>query len=154
MSAHVEHIIDATRDAVVAVFVAKAAVTRKIKAGVCTKVSLAASLVVAIGCAEHSRPRRANAQISAYSIAENFGTMLVDQHGINTRHGKGGKRRLGRGHAREVSDHNTPGFGLPPGVNNRTLALAYVAVVPIPGLFVDGFTDGSEHLEAVQALTL
>ena len=149
MSAHVEHIIDATGDAVVAVFVAKAAVAGKIKAGVCTKVGLAASLVVAIGSAEHSRPRRANAQISAHPIAVNFGSMLVDQHGVNTRHGKGGKRRLGGGHAREVGDHYTPGFGLPPGVHNRTFALADVAVVPIPGLFVDGFTDGSEHLEAV-----
>ena len=150
--AYVEHVVHSPRNSVVTVLVAQAPVTSEIKSGIGPEIGLSAAFVVAVRGAQHSWPRRANAKVSAHPVTVDFGTLFVNQQRLNAGHGKRGKRGFRRCDPREVGDEHSTGLGLPPGVNNGALSLANMSVVPVPRFFINGLTDGSEHLKTVEFL--
>ena len=65
--------------------------------------------------------------------------------GHDAEEGAGGGAGLGGDGAGDGSDHDGTGLGLPPGVDDGAALLADHAVIPHPGLGVDGFADGAEE---------
>ncbi len=58
--------------------------------------------------------------------------------------------RLGRNCAGQRAHHDAAGFGLPPGIDNRTTLAADLAVVPHPGLGIDPFADAAKQAETAE----
>jgi len=52
------------------------------------------------------------------------------------------------------ADHEPAGLGLPPGVDDGAVASAHEAVVPLPGLGVDGLAHGAEQAQAREVVLL
>src|SRR6185437_13384596 len=63
------------------------------------------------------------------------------------------RRFLGR-HAGQVGDQDAAGLRLPPRIDDGTAALANIVMIPMPGLFVDGFTHSAEYTKRTQILIL
>ena len=66
------------------------------------------------------------------------------------------RRRAGLGgdRAGQRAEHDRPGFGLPPGVDDRAAAAADDLVIPHPGFRIDRLADGAEHAQARQVVSL
>jgi hypothetical protein len=62
--AHIQYIIHTPSDAIHALFIAQAAITREIQILIRREIGLPASFVIAIGGAKNTRPRKLDAQVS------------------------------------------------------------------------------------------
>jgi hypothetical protein len=78
----------------------------------------------------------------------------VENDGLNTEEGHSGRSWFGLNGTREWCYHDRPGLGLPPGVNDGTLLLPDVFVVPVPSLGVDGFTNTTQHSDGTEIVGL
>ena len=54
---------------------------------------------------------------------------------------------LGRNRAGQRRDHDRAGFGLPPGIDDRTTPAADDLVIPHPRFRIDRFADGAEQAQ-------
>jgi len=89
-------------------------------------------------------PRRLNSEHAVYTVTlELLAGGGVEDRGLNTEERHGGRTRLGGDGTGERSDDDRSSFGLPVRIDDRALILADVLAVPLPGLGVDGFTDGT-----------
>ena len=70
--------------------------------------------------------------------------IAIDKDGLDAEEGPCRRSRLGRGRAGKRGDQDAAGFGLPPGVDNRTPFGADLFVVPNPRLGIDTFTYGAQ----------
>src|SRR5262249_15793389 len=143
VSSDIDDIVDASGDPVVAIFVATAAVTREIFAGIGLEVRIDETLVVAIDSAHLSGPRIDDAEIAARCAALDL-AFGVDNFRLHTEERTRCGTWLESGCTWQRRDEDAAGFGLPPGVDNRTTIVADHVVVPLPGFRVDRFTDGAE----------
>ncbi|MCY1515956.1 hypothetical protein D9M68_505610 [compost metagenome] len=73
---------------------------------------------------------------------------VVHQRRLHAEEGPRGGARLQRMGARQRGHQAGAGFGLPPGVDDRTAALADVLVVPVPGFRVDRLTHRTQQAQA------
>lgn len=71
----------------------------------------------------------------------------IQDRRLDTEERHSGGTRLGRDRPREGGDDDRPSLGLPVRIDDRALVLADVLAVPLPGLWVDGFTDRAEDAE-------
>ena len=62
------------------------------------------------------------------------------------------RARFCRCRAGKRRDHDASGFGLPPGIDNRTSFLSNNLVIPHPCFGVDWFSDGSEQAERAEVV--
>ena len=77
---------------------------------------------------------------------------LVEHRGVDRRERPRGRAGLERRHARERGDHDHPGLGLPPRVDDRRVAQAHVLAVPHPRLGVDRLADRAEQAQRRQVV--
>jgi hypothetical protein len=80
--------------------------------------------------------------------------VFIHQQWLNPRQGQGGEGWLGWGDSGQIADQHTACFCLPPGIDNRTFALADMFVVPLPGFLIDGFAHRTQDAERIKMLAL
>mmetsp|Transcript_21664 Transcript_21664/g.51386 ORF Transcript_21664/g.51386 Transcript_21664/m.51386 type:complete len:326 (+) Transcript_21664:42-1019(+) len=143
VAGHVDDVVDAARDPVVAVGVAARAVARQVEA-VDGEVGLHLALVVAEHLADRRGPRGLDGE-EPLGLALEHLALLRDQRGL---HAEEGQRRAAGLHAPagdgQRRDHDAARLGLPPRVDDRAAALAHDVVVPAPRLGVDRLADRAE----------
>src|SRR3954470_24990560 len=133
MSGHVDDVIDATRDPVIAIGIAAAAVAGEIFAFVGREIGLLETGVIAIHSTHLPRPGPGDAEIALALAPEHLAFGVDDfRHDAEKRL----RRRAGLepGGAWQRRDQNAAGLGLPPGIDNRAALVANHPVIPFPGL--------------------
>lgn len=80
-------------------------------------------------------------------LSELLPSLSVQNTSDNTEERHGGTTRLGGDRTGEGLDHVGASLGLPPGIDDGTLAAPDVLVVPQPSLGVDRLADGAEDAE-------
>mmetsp|Transcript_1801 Transcript_1801/g.5446 ORF Transcript_1801/g.5446 Transcript_1801/m.5446 type:complete len:469 (+) Transcript_1801:145-1551(+) len=143
---HVDHVVHAAGDPVVAVLIAAAAVAGEVEAGD-GEVGLLVPLVVAEDVADGRRPRRLDSE-EALACAFLLLALLVDDGGLHAEEGTHRAAGLHRGALdRQRHDHDAARLRLPPRVNDRAARATDLFVVPAPRLRVDGLAHRAEQLE-------
>ena len=79
-------------------------------------------------------------------------TGVVDDLGADAGQRERGRTRLCGGGPGQRADHDPPGLGLPPGIDDRARAAADVLAVPHPRFRVDRLADGPEELQRRQVV--
>jgi len=143
VTGHVDHVVDAPGDPVVAVFIASRTVTGEIVAGVGFEIGVDHALRIAVHTADLPRPTGLYRQHATAGAAE-FLAVFIQQHGLHAEHRLGGAARLDTLRADQGAEHDAAGLGLPPGIHNRAALLAYGVEVPVPGFRVDRFADAAQ----------
>src|SRR5690606_36381119 len=136
VAADVDHVVDAAGDPVVAVGIAAAAVAAEVHAGVGLEVGVDEALVVAVDGAHLARPGVEHHQVALGFALEDL-AVGVDDRRPHAEERLGRRAGLGGDGAGDRRDQDAAGLGLPPGVDDRALALAHHVVVPAPGFRVD-----------------
>uniref|UniRef100_A0A0N4Z5G8 PE-PGRS family protein n=1 Tax=Parastrongyloides trichosuri TaxID=131310 RepID=A0A0N4Z5G8_PARTI len=121
----VDHVINAARDPVIAVFVTAAAVTGEVHARIGLEIGVEEALVVAVDRAHLARPAVGDAQI-ALGRAVQHAAFGVDDLQLDAGQGLGRRAGLGVGGPGQRRDQMAAGLGLPEGVDDRAAALADV----------------------------
>ena len=76
--------------------------------------------------------------------------MRVENDRLDTEEGYGCGSWLGFNGTREWCHDDGSGLRLPESVNDSTLLLPNVVVIPVPSFGVDGFTDTTQHSEGAE----
>ena len=76
--------------------------------------------------------------------------MRVENDRLDTEEGYGCGSWLGFNGTREWCHDDGSGLRLPESVNDSTLLLPNVVVIPVPSFGVDGFTDTTQHSESAE----
>ena len=107
--------------------------------------------MIAVKCPEHVRPRLRHHKQTALIVTETFPCFR-----LNVRHDSRQRlraaSRFGRRHARQRAEHDAAGFGLPPGVDDRTLLATNHFVIPHPRFRIDRFSDRSKKTQTRQVV--
>src|SRR6476620_2893791 len=140
VAGHVQTIINAANDPKITVFVAARAVAREIIPFKFAPILLCVTRIVAVDRAQHRRPWPANNQFTA-DIRADFLSLLIDDGRIDAEERKRCTTRLGWYRARQRSDHDRAGLGLPPRIDYGTTFAADDFVVPHPGFRIDRFAN-------------
>ena len=149
MPRDVENVVDTAHDADVALIVRARTIAGEVilAVEVLRVVALPEALRIAPDAAQHAGPGLLDDELAALALAGGGPVVLVD-----LRHDAGerpvGRARLEGHRARQRRDQDAAGLGLPPGVHDRQLVLADVAVVPHPGLGVDRLAHRAEDAQA------
>src|SRR6266576_3254740 len=156
----VDDVIDAPEDAIVTVGGEHGAVRRIVRpvAPVLALRILVVLFVVlrdeALGVAPNglhdARPGIADANVAGVSRAcFHFLSFLVPNDRINAEDRRTGAARLHEVERRLGAAEESPGFRLPPGVDDDCFALANDFVIPLPDFRLDRFANGGHVLEVV-----
>ena len=143
----VDHVIHASGDPVVTVFVAARAVAGEILAGEHLEIGVDEALMVAINGAHLAGPGTLDAQGAGNGPVQ-FMALVVHQARLHAKTGPGSGTGFQCRGARVRGDEDAAGLGLPPGVGDGAAAVADYVVVPFPGFRVDRFADAAEHAQA------
>ena len=153
VAADVDHVVDPPNDAVHPVGIAPGAVTSEVLAFEGTEVDVAAALVVAVGGADHRRPRARDTEV-ALGLPLHRVPVSVHEDRLDAGERQAGVGRLHRAVGAEAADQDAARLGLPPGVDERAPAAADDIVVPLPRLLVDGLPHRSDDLQCGQVVSL
>ena len=137
VAAHVDHVVDPADDAEHAVGVAPGPVTGEVLALEGAEVDVAAPLVVAVGGADHGRPRAVDAEV-AFGLPFQGVAVAVHEDGRYAGQRISGVGGLHGAVSAEPADEDAAGLGLPPRIDERTASATDDVVVPLPSLLVDG----------------
>ena len=154
VSRHVQYVVDAAGDPVVAVPVAPAAVTGEVHAAVRAEVGLDEALVIAVDRSGLPRPGPLQAKVAALVVPREFVAVRIHEHRLDAEEGQGRGARFKRRGARQRRDQDAAGLGLPPGVDDRATSVAHHVVVPLPDLRVDRFADRPENAQRTAVVRL
>ncbi|MCY1362853.1 hypothetical protein D9M69_495900 [compost metagenome] len=143
VAGHVDHIVDAPGDPVVAIFIAPRAVTGEVVAGVGLEVGVDHALRVAIDTADLCRPAGLYGQYAAAGALD-FLALLVEQHRLHAEHRLCRTTGLDPLGTDQRAEHDAAGFGLPPSVDDRATLFADLMEIPFPGFRVDRFANRAE----------
>ena len=147
MSGHVQHVVDAPEQPVVAVAVEARAVAREVDAvRPLAPVLLLEALRIAVDAAQHARPRLRERQQAAAFL--NALAAAVRISGVMPGNGFVADPGFERRDARQRRDQDVSRLRLPPRVDDRTPAAADVFVVPHPRFGVDRLADRSEQAQS------
>src|SRR6516164_9659736 len=133
---NVEHIVHAAHDPEIAILILTGAVGGEVGLRDLVPVLLAIAFVVAVDRAQHGRPWLANHQEPAL-VRRHRVALFVHDFGHDAGEWARGRAGFGGDGAGERRDHDHAGFGLPPGIDDRTALVADHFVVPDPGFRVD-----------------
>jgi len=148
MTGYVEDIVDAAGDPDVIVLISSGAVSREVVAGIRGHVDVEVAVVVSETGAGHAGPGLFDGEDSfGYGGGDFVSSLGVEYDRVDAVEGEGAAAGLHGGDVRQVGDDVASGLGLPVGVNNSSFLVANGVVVPAPGLWVDGLTDGAEDPE-------
>ena len=139
VAAHVDDIVDAAGDPVVAVLVPTGPVPGEVVARVLGEVGLAEPLVIAMHGTGLTGPGGAQAEGTRDAVAlQGSASGGVHDDGLHTEEGQGGRARLGGCDTRDGRDEDAAGLGLPPGVHDGAAPVPDDVVIPAPDFGVDG----------------
>ena len=85
---------------------------------------------------------------------EDFSGNRIENNRFNAEEGHGSGSRLSFDSTREWGHNDGSGLSLPESVNDGTLLLADVVVVPVPSFGVDRLADGTQHSESAEVVGL
>lgn len=80
--------------------------------------------------------------------------MRIENNRLNAEEGHGSGSWLGFNGTREWGQNDGSGLGLPESVNDGTLPLADVVVVPVPSFGVDRLANSTQHSESAEVVGL
>src|SRR5712692_3344371 len=143
MSADVDDIVYPAHDPETAVFIFAGAVPGKVHTGNLRPVLANVAIGIVVDGAQHAGPGFGDYQESAGTLRHRLafhGNDLGNDAGKRP----GGRTGLGRDGARERRDHDVAGFGLPPGIDDRTAIMADDFAVPHPSLGINWLADGPQ----------
>jgi hypothetical protein len=106
VSAHVDHIVHATDDAVAAVGIALGTVAAEVVAGVAAEVGLLVALVIAPSGAHDARPRELDAEHAFHFVLRDLLAVGGKQHGLHAGQWPRRVARLFIGDTRDGRDHD------------------------------------------------
>ena len=141
---HVDHVVDASGDPVVAVLVAAAAVAGEVHALVGGEVGLHEALVIAEHASRLPRPAVEDDEVAGGGALEQ-GALLVDERGLDAEERLRRRAGLQRDGAGQRRDENAARLRLPPGVDDGAALFADHVVVPLPGFRIDRLADGAQE---------
>src|SRR5690606_4754278 len=136
VAGNVEHVVHATGDPPVAVFVTTRTVTGEVHAAESLEVGVDEAVVVTVQGTCLTRPGIDDHQVALGRAFDDV-AQVVHQRRLHAEERPCGGARLQAMGARQRGHQAGSGFGLPPGVDDRATALADVLVVPLPGFRVD-----------------
>ncbi|CAH0311906.1 hypothetical protein SRABI106_04077 [Rahnella aquatilis] len=140
MAGNIEHVINTACYPVITVFVTTRTVTAKVHIFKRGEIGLLETFMVTKQCTRLTRPRIGDDQIAfACSFLRN--AFVVYQSRLNTEERPRCRTRFQLSGTRQRGYHETAGFGLPPGIDNRALAVTNSPVVPLPGFRVNRFAN-------------
>ncbi len=140
----IDDVVHPAGDPVIPVLVAPAAIAREISAGIGGEIGLEEALVVAPHGAHLAGPAVRQAQI-AFTCAVQLSAFGIHDDGSYSGQRQGRAARFQVGRARQGRNQRPTCFGLPPGIHDRTAALADHAVIPFPGFGIDRLTHRAEQ---------
>src|SRR5690606_35558953 len=140
VAGNVDHVIHASGNPIVSVRVSAGAVAAEIVSGIGAVVGVDAALMVTVDRSQLAGPAAADGQV-ATARALDLLAIRVQQDGTHAKEGQGGRTWLEVDHAWQRRDHDRPGFGLPPCINNGAAAFTHHIEVPWPGVRVYGSTN-------------
>ena len=150
MPGDIDHIVDASRDPVVAVRVAPRAVAGEIFAGIGGEIGLHETLVIAVDRSHLSRPGVGDDEQPFARALQHIAGLVDDLgHDAQERPRRGTGLQIDR--ARQRRDENAARLGLPPCVDDGAAAVADDAVIPFPGFGIDRFAHGAEKAQRLAA---
>src|SRR5207249_8663594 len=141
MTSNADHVINASHDPQVTVFVTPGAIAGEIHTWYFTPVLFLVSLGIAVDRAQHRRPRAFDHQKPALICADRF-SLAVDDINHYTRQRSGCRTGFGRERAGNRRNHDGSRFRLPPRIDNGTTVTSDIFVIPHPGFRVDRLTNG------------
>src|SRR5688572_19517054 len=139
MTGDVDDVIDTAEEPEIAVLVTLGAVAGEVHPRPLRPVLLLEPLRIAPDPAEHRRPWRSDRQIAAAHL-DRLAVVIEDLR-VDARKGLRGRAGFRRHETWQRRDHDRPGLGLPPGIDDRTAPAADVLLVPHPGLGIDRLAD-------------
>ncbi len=143
VTGHIDDVVDAPGDPVVAVRVAARAVAGEVLAGIGGEICVHEASVVAEHGARLTRPGVGDDQVA---LARAFLNLALGVDDLRNDAKEGSCRRPGfeLGRSGQWGNENAAGLGLPPGVDDRAAAIADDAVIPFPGFRIDGLADRTQ----------
>ena len=153
MAADVDDVVDAAHEPEVAVGIAARAVAGEVAAGNFAPIGFFVALRVAVDGARHRGPGFADDEQAAVAVRDRL-ALFCNYFGHNSEERACGRSGLGGDGAGDGRDHDGAGLGLPPGVDDGAAFVADHAVIPHPGLGIDGLADGAEQAEGGERVLL
>src|ERR1700687_6174551 len=146
MSRDVQHVVDATHDAIVAILVGAGTVACKVILAleVLGVIALLEALRVAPDGAHHRRSWALDYEDAAFAAPDRV-TRLIDDVGEDSWQGKRARAGLERVNPRERRNHVAARLGLPPGIEHRATTTAHDVVVPHPSFGVNRLAHRAEN---------
>lgn len=146
MARDIEHVVGASQDPDVAVFVNPCAVASKVHARDLAEVRLDEPLVVLVHAAHHARPGGINGKEAAL-VDAHIVALHVHHAWVDAKERARGTARLGGCGAWEGCKHHAASLRLPPGVHDGQRLLADHTMVPLPRLGVDGLSHSTQDAD-------
>ena len=153
MAGDVDDVVNATRDPVIAVLITTAAVACEVVILVVGEIGLFEPLMIAPDGAHLRGPTVFHAEHAFGGCVMDFlaGGWLKNNR-LNAEEGEGRRAGFGRCRTGQRGQQVTTCFCLPPCVDNRNVSAADNLMIPIPSLWVDGFTNRAEDFEIAQVV--
>src|SRR5712692_3252722 len=146
MSRNFQHFVGASEEPEVSILIFQRVIAWIVVAWKTGPVDVLVSFWITVQCHEHSWPWTTNNQVTLVTWREGI-SMFVDDVRVNTRQWiccrawfQGDEPYFGAGR-----DHYAARLGLPPSIDDRTATLTDQLIVPVPGGWVDWFTDCSKN---------
>ncbi|MNS56604.1 hypothetical protein D3C72_894660 [compost metagenome] len=146
VTGNVQHIVHASGDPVVAVFVTTCAVAAEVHVFEGREVGLLESVVIAKQGTRLARPRVGDHQV-AFGRAVERVAFVIHQRRLHAEERTGSGTGFQLSGTRQRGDHETTGFSLPPGVHYRTFFVADFLPVPLPGFRVNRLANRAENTQ-------
>ncbi|SAI57474.1 Uncharacterised protein [Enterobacter bugandensis] len=146
VAGNVQHVVHASGDPVITVFIPARAVAAEVHVFKGREVGLLEALVIAKQRARLARPGVCDHQVTLGSAFLRI-TFVIHQRRLHAEERTGCRAGLQLRGARHWGDHEAAGFGLPPGVHHRALLVTDFLPVPLPGFRVDGLAHGAEDAQ-------
>ena len=153
VTGHVEHIVNAAHDPVIAISVLSGVVACQILPGHTRPVGFTKSLVVAPDASQHSRPRLRQYQPASFALVHRVACGIHDLR-TNSRQWQRATARLGGRATRQWAHHDAARFRLPPRIHNRAAFAADHLVIPDPRFGIDAFANGAKQAQAGEITAL
>jgi hypothetical protein len=155
VTGHVDDVVDATLDPVVAFVVSRNSVTVVEVSRVGLEVGFDVTSVITVDGSCQRWPRLL-ADHNTFDIVsfEKLAGRRVQETDVVTQEGERCRSRLGRGRTGDRSNADRTGLGHPVRVDDGTFSSSDIVVVPVPRFRVDRFTNTSDNSQTGKVLVL
>src|SRR4029078_3134385 len=153
MAAHIHDVVDPAQNPIIAVVIAARGIAGEVRARHFAPVLFLETLWISPYVADHSGPRTAQDQ-KPFTAGLHGVAVEIHDVGDDPRHWQRARAGFRRHRSRHRSDQNPSRLGLPPGIDDRTAASAYDAVIPFPCSWIDWLAYRAEQSQARKVVRL